>query len=281
MTSLVSLPQAEAWFCVCALYWPSVCDRLVTLTPFEVEVVVPAEAFVPTLLLAATNWQAMSVARLASSGVRTTPLITTALPAISVLMLEPGTSRFSSVSRPPRSAPTETSRVRICWPLVSKKKALVWPSFLAIRNTRLEACTTASTLSGSETSTSFSSKGNWIITDLLKPSEMRLASGKLPRLGICSTECRDMSSNPDALGSAEYALGGYAQIPMAASSNAPAIALRVIRMVCQPSCRPCLRCTQTWFFRCTQTQLTPYARDFTPYFRNWMVLPRFSWPTTG
>ncbi len=152
-------------------------------------------AGLPTLLLVATNWQAMSLARLASSGVRTMPLMTTALPAISVLMLEPGTRRFSSVSRPPRSAPTETSSVRICWPLVSKKKALVWPSFLAIRNTRLEACTTASTLSGSETSTSLSSNGNCTITDLLKPSEMRLAMGKSPRLGIFRTECCEMSSN--------------------------------------------------------------------------------------
>ena len=56
----------------------------------------------PTLLLAATNWQAMSTARLASSGVRTVPLRTAALPAISARMLEPGTNLFRMSSRPLR-----------------------------------------------------------------------------------------------------------------------------------------------------------------------------------
>ena len=74
MTSLLSLPQAAAWFCVllprtvralrgrCAVgsrdCW---CGR-----PGRR----PGRAG-PTSLLAATNWQAMSAARLASSGVRT------------------------------------------------------------------------------------------------------------------------------------------------------------------------------------------------------------------
>ena len=97
-------------------------------------------------------------------------------------------------SRPLRSAPTAISSVRICWPLVSKKKALVWPSRLAIRNTRFDACTTASTLSGSETSTSLSSNGNCTRIELPTPRRTRLATGS-SHWGNGSTECGDLRSD--------------------------------------------------------------------------------------
>ena len=71
------------------------------MTPTRARVAVVALVLlaVPPLLLAATNWQAISVARLASSGVRTEPLRTAALPAISAWMFEPGTNRFRTSSR--------------------------------------------------------------------------------------------------------------------------------------------------------------------------------------
>ena len=235
MTSLVWLPHAAACCWVLASYcslegapWLAT-DTLVELAPPEV--LLPS----PTPPLAATNWQAISAARLESSGVRTEPDKTAALPAISARMLDPGTKRFSMSSRLLRSAPTAISSVRICCPLVSKKKALVWPRPLAIRKTRFDACTTASTLSGAETSTSLSSNGNCTSTDLPRPIEIRLARGKLPRAGICSTDdCSETSSDCPC----EIAAGGEAEMPMTASSSPPAILLNFIRMVCQPSCRP-------------------------------------------
>src|SRR5581483_945427 len=188
----------------------------------------------------ATNWQAMSEARLPSSGVRTVPLSTAAMPAITAWMLEPGTNFFRMRSRASGSAPTRISSCRTRWPRVSKKNALVWPSPLAIRNTRLEDCTTASTLSGADTTTSLSSKGNCTRKDLPSPSVSGLEMGKLALAGICQN---DSSAGPTltcVLRPCASAAGSKAQMPTIASSRAPAISLILIRMVCQPSCRHCV-----------------------------------------
>ena len=144
-----------------------------------------------------------------------------ALPAISDLTLDPGTKRLMRSSSALKSAPTETSRVSTCLPCVSKKKALVWPTFLAIRNTRLEDWTTASIFSGSETSTSLSSKGNCTSKDLLVPSETLVVMGKGPRAGICSTEFCTGSPARAALWP-KTATSGATAIPITASSNARA-----------------------------------------------------------
>ena len=198
----------------------------------------------PTSLLAATNWQAMSWRALGIE--RRAHASRSGHGAAGHLgpgCWSPASGASGCRRARSRSAPTEISSVRICWPLVSKKKALVWPSFLAIRKTRLEACTTASTVVGI---------GDQHVLQLeRKLHQQRLAAcrarrawpwGNRPRAGILSAPnaARSSSTYSASAGRRRHArLATPPTTPMVASSNAPGHpASKSFRMVCQPSCRP-------------------------------------------
>ncbi len=77
--------------------------------------------------------EAMSKARLESTGLRTEPVRMTVSFRISVLMFEPGSRRWNRELSTAVSCSTEISSVNICSPLTSKKKAFDCPSFLPMR----------------------------------------------------------------------------------------------------------------------------------------------------
>ena len=124
-------------------------------------------------------------------------------------------------------------------PWYRRRRRWFGPAPLAMRKTRFDDCTTASTFSGSATSTSLSSKGNCTSNDLPWPSVRRMESGKFPLAGTRKTDfcCASSPCARSALGSCASAAGNVAQAPTTASS-ALAVRLDFIRMVCQPFCRP-------------------------------------------
>ena len=81
-----------------------------------------------------------------------------------------------------------TSSVSICWPFSSKKNAFVCPVPLAIRNTRSDDCTTASSTAGSDTNTSFRATGNCTTRERPTPRSTRFESGNAALPGMRSTE---------------------------------------------------------------------------------------------
>ena len=137
---------------------------------------------------------------------------------------------------PEMSAPTRSPASGSADPWCRRRRRWFAPWPLAIRNTRLEDCTTASTFSGSATSTSLSSKGNCTSSDLPWPSVARLVSGKFPLAGMRRTECWRLSlgSRWDPVRAPRARSPKRRRQPAAA----PAVRLEIIRMVCQPSCRP-------------------------------------------
>ena len=253
---------------------PSMVSRLmIGLGASEVRPLVPVTCVVVTppvvvdtadqplvrLRLESANWVVISAARVESSTERTLPCSTTAEPASSVRMFEPGNSRLSSWSSSLRSLPTVTSSVMICWPWLSKKMMLVPPGFLAIRNTRSTDWTTASTLSGSDTSTSRRSIGNWMISDLPMPSPTFLASGKwlFGEMVMMEFWIPSFSGACADTGASRTGRRGRLREPASATSAARRAPDILIRMVADLFELRWTSCT-------TGFQLTPYARDFTP-----------------
>ena len=127
-----------------------------------------------------------------------------------------------------------TSSVRICWPYSSKKKALVCPVPLAMRNTRSDDCTTASSTFGSETRTSLSGIGNCTTMERPTPRSSRFDSGKAALAGMRRTESwprlpgRACPSSALHVGSVDVAETHDSEIHGSHAGTRP---LRVVRMI--------------------------------------------------
>ena len=95
ITNLVAPPQAVAAVgATCDWVWACAAKPVLAEPETFVERIKPGTAgpvLAATAPLAATIWQAMSSARFESIGVRTVPLSTAALPAISTWIFDPGT----------------------------------------------------------------------------------------------------------------------------------------------------------------------------------------------